>query len=40
MPNGYMVVNSRFKPFSYEEMLRPIALIQMNTMPRKLPMVN
>ena len=25
MPNGYMVVNSRFKPFSYEEMLRPIA---------------
>lgn len=25
MANGFMVINSRFKPFSYEEMLKPIA---------------
>lgn len=25
MARGFMVINSRFKPFSYEEMLRPIA---------------
>lgn len=25
MANGFMVINSRFKPFSYEEMLRPLA---------------
>lgn len=25
MANGFMVINSRFKPFSYEEMLRPVA---------------
>lgn len=25
MANGFMVINSKFKPFSYEEMLRPVA---------------